>query len=289
MNSKFAISTTFLGDNLPLSEVLPACINLGFKSIELGSNHKYESDIGFVKQYKVNYLVHNYFPTPKNSFVVNIASLDDDIRKKSVSHIKGSILYCEEIGAEIYTFHPGFVGDPSTPVEHARSYDFNWNQESILRVDKNKSADNMYVSLDEICKFCQGKNVKIAIETEGSYSNAARLHMQAPIEYENFFKNYSKNDIQINLNIGHLYLSSRFNKFSIDDFLTQIHERVIALELSHNNGLEDEHLPLVEDAWYWPIIFDDRFNSSYKILEFRNVSENMVKKSINLLNKYEKR
>ena len=44
------------------------------------------------------------------------------------------------------------------------------------------------------------------------------------------------------------------------------------MELSHNDGLQDQHLPLKKDGWYWDIINDSRFNDTIKILEFRNVS-----------------
>jgi len=289
MNPKYALSTTFLGDNLPLSEVLPRCVDLGFNSIELGSNHLHELDLSFVKQYKVDYLVHNYFPTPRIPFVVNIASFDEEIRRKSINHVKSSILYCQEINAKIYTFHPGFIGDPSMQRSNIKSYDFSWDKRKIQKTEQQMGTDNMFRSLDEICEFSKKINISIAIETEGSYVNASHLLMQTPDEYEIFLKQFNKNDIKLNLNIGHLYLSSRFNKFSISDFLNLVADRVIALELSHNNGIEDEHLPLVDGAWYWPIISDDRFKSAYKILEFRHATTEMVRKSLELLIKHEKK
>ena len=54
------------------------------------------------------------------------------------------------------------------------------------------------------------------------------------------------------------------------------------MELSHNNGIEDEHLPLKDDGWYWDLIFDKRFNNSFKILEFRNTHIDDIKKTIQL-------
>ena len=45
------------------------------------------------------------------------------------------------------------------------------------------------------------------------------------------------------------------------------------MELSHNNGKEDQHLPLKKGKWYWKIINDPYFSNVYKILEFRNLSE----------------
>ena len=38
-------------------------------------------------------LIHNYFPVPQTPLVINIASLNSEIRKKSIDQIKKSIDY----------------------------------------------------------------------------------------------------------------------------------------------------------------------------------------------------
>ena len=38
------------------------------------------------------------------------------------------------------------------------------------------------------------------------------------------------------------------------------------MELSHNDGIEDDHLPLQEIGWYWEVINDNRFNHVIKFL-----------------------
>ena len=42
------------------------------------------------------------------------------------------------------------------------------------------------------------------------------------------------------------------------------------MELSHNDGIEDQHLSLKSDNWYWKLILDLRFKNINKIFEFRN-------------------
>ena len=70
-------------------------------------------------------------------------------------------------------------------------------------------------------------------------------------------------------------------KFSKHNFVELVKKYVVALELSDNNGLEDEHLPLKKNKWYWEIIDDPYFNKTYKILEFRNTNIQKVKKVVN--------
>ena len=141
---------------------------------------------------------------------------------------------------------------------------------------------NMYLALDEVVKFAQSRKTSIAIETEGSLYKKNHLLMQRPDEYEEFISKYNPTDICMNLNIGHLNLAAEAFKFERQDFVDLIEDYIVAMELSHNNGKEDQHLPLEKDSWYWDIILDKRFKSAYKILEFRNTSINRVKQNVKL-------
>ena len=88
-------------------------------------------------------------------------------------------------------------------------------------------------------------------------------------EYEKLFKIFSKNELKLNLNLGHLFLEYS-NKKDINKFLNIVKKRVVALEISHNDGKLDQHLPILNKAWYWNIINDKYFANCFKILEFRN-------------------
>ena len=109
--------------------------------------------------------------------------------------------------------------------------------------------------------------------------------MQYPSEYRSFMKKYNKNEIGINLNIGHLNLASKAFSFSKYEFVDLIWDYIVAMELSHNEGIEDDHLPLIEGAWYWGVINDRRFYGIPKILEFRNTEINKILKNIKLIEK----
>ena len=107
------VSTTFAKDDSKISDILLMCKRENISNIELGSNHVYEKNFKkIIKQYDFHFIVHNYFPIPKKSFVVNIASLDVHIRNLSLKHLKRAIIFCRETNSKLYTFHPGFVGDP---------------------------------------------------------------------------------------------------------------------------------------------------------------------------------
>ena len=117
----------------------------------------------------------------------------------------------------------------------------------------------MYQALDEVIEYATSKTVKIAIETEGSLKKKDHLLMQNPKEYEEFIDRYNPVDIGINLNIGHLNLSANAFDFDRIAFVDLVQDHIVAMELSHNDGLEDQHQPLQSGEWYWEIIHDSRF------------------------------
>lgn len=276
------VSTTFLNDNLRLKDSLSLLEKMGISAVEIGSNHCYEPDYSYVSDYSFEYLVHNYFPVPKESFVVNIASLDENIHQRSIKHIKDSIDFCYKINAGLYTFHPGFLTDPKGSNPSNQNYDFQWENEFLKKANYEMAWERMVVAFQEIIHYAREIQVTIAFETEGSFHKKDHLMMQQPMEYERFLKLFSSDAIGINLNIGHLILAANAFGFSYQSFVDMIADYVVAMELSHNNGVEDQHLPLQSDGWYWPLILDKRFGEVKKILEFRNTNTLKIKETLQL-------
>ena len=133
MNNNIFVSTTFLSDVKPLVDALSQLRDAGINSVEIGSNHCYEENYNYLGEFPSIYLIHNYFPIPNNSFVLNISSIDESIRERSIRHIKTAIDFCSEIGGKLYTFHPGFVSDPKGPNISKHNYDFQWDDKQSLK------------------------------------------------------------------------------------------------------------------------------------------------------------
>ena len=109
--------------------------------------------------------------------------------------------------------------------------------------------------------------------------------MQRPEEYAGLFREFSPQDLKINLNVAHLGLAAKAFTFSIPAFLEIVQPYVVAMELSHNHGKKDDHLPLEAQGWYWDVIRDPRFCHVYKIIEARNTSVEKIKETVDLLEK----
>ena len=281
------VSTAYAKDNSKISDILLMCKKANISNIELGSNHVYEKNfIKIVNQYDFSFLVHNYFPIPKKSFVVNIASSNEHIRNLSIKHIKKAILFCKETNSKLYTFHPGFVGDPLKASKSKKNYDFIWKQNGVRKSYK-LAFNYMLNSLKTIVNFAKKNHVRVALETEGSSKKKDNFGlMQKPEEYRKLFEYFTPKDLGINLNVGHLNLASKAFEFSKVKFVDDIEDYIVAIELSHNNGIEDEHLPIKKKAWYWPILERNKFVNIPKILEYRNCNIDKIKKSIEMLKKH---
>ena len=267
----FYVSTTFIKDGLSVNIAIRKLLKHNIKNIELGSNHCFEKKYSFLKKNNINYCVHNYFPIPKETFVVNIASQKKVIRYKSLKHIKKAIKFSKNIDAKLYTFHPGFVTDPEGSNISKKIMIF-YGIKKLEISNYSKSWHLMIKSIKEIIKFAKKQGVKIAIESEGSVRSKKHLLMQRPVEFRKFYKIFNKKDIGINLNIGHLNLAANAFKFNKTRFIKNIKSKIIAMELSHNFGVKDDHLPLKKNSWYWSIIKDKKYDDIPKILEFRNTS-----------------
>ncbi len=274
------ISTTFQKNGNSVYKAIKLLNKNNIFNIEIGSNHKYEKNLNNFSKFtkKNNFLLHNYFPVPKKGFVINIASYNAEIRQKSIKQIYSSIDFAKKYNCKIYTFHPGFIGDPKENLDNKkRNYDFIWDNSQ--KKNYNKSWINFVKSLKKIVKYAKKKKIKICLESEGSIDKKNLLLLQRPNEFNRLFKIFKKGDFFINLNFGHLNLASKAFGFDREKFIYKYSKYIYAFELSHNYRKKDDHLPLKQKGWYWKIIRDKKFSKIFKILEYRNCDIKQIKQN----------
>lgn len=63
-------------------------------------------------KYGLNFLVHNYFPPPAKHFILNLASLDEEIWHNTVQFMKNAIDTACLLGSPVYGMHAGFYINP---------------------------------------------------------------------------------------------------------------------------------------------------------------------------------
>ncbi|MFH0779318.1 MAG: sugar phosphate isomerase/epimerase family protein [Parcubacteria group bacterium] len=278
-------SSCFAGKNI--DEIIASSVEAGVHNIELSNGEKEIPNVlnrllKFKRKHKLNFLVHNYFPPPAYAFVLNLASQDKIILRKSVEHCKRAIVLASRIECPVYSVHAGFRTNPA-PSELGKKIDIN----GIAPYDIAYST--MVDSLKKLCAFAHKFKVKIAVENhEISKANLINgknelLLMCAADEFMRLFSDVSSPDLQILVDLGHLNVSATTLGFDKFEFIEKLKNRIALFHASHNNGQKDEHKPVTEKSWFWPII--RKFKNIDCVVESHNLDVKSIERINSLFSK----
>lgn len=265
-----------------IHETIDILYKNGFKDIELSGGTSYydeiENDIIKLKtRYNLNYLCHNYFPPPKEPFVLNLASLNDDIYQKTLSHLEIAIKLARKLNAVKFGFHAGFLLD----------FDVN---ELGGKVHYNKLFDPHRC----ICRFCEGfnrlkdfaGNLELYIENNViSYTNLKTFDGVNPFmmtDYKGYQELKKLIDFKLLLDIAHLEVSSNSLGLNFEDELYKMMNVSDYLHLSGNDGLSDQNRHLVDQSALYKGLKRYKLKGKIVTLEVRGTEEH-IKNSYNLL------
>ncbi len=224
---------------------------LGFKNIELTGGtifyNNFESDlISLQKEYKLDYLIHNYFPPPKKDFVINIASRKFDIKKRTIALVKEALRFARKFGKNLYTMHPGFI---SELLPELKDKFFIKDGRTInLKEDFYKAVESLSEEVIPI-------NFRIGVENLGlKTANDKFSFLCGSDDVEQFLIYFRNNErVGLLLDLGHLNVASQILRFDRDLFLDRIVDnygkKIFAFHLSENNGHIDSHRVLPVDSW----------------------------------------
>jgi len=253
----------------------------GFSHIELSGGTKYydgyEDDLlALQDKYDLSYLVHNYFPPPKEDFILNLASLNDDIYEKTLRHFERTIYLSKKLGLTKFGMHAGFF------------IDFSMNE-----VGKDISLTVLNNRDKAIKRFCGGYNylkkkagdVELYIENNVfSQSNARKFQNKNPFmltDHDGYveLKNYI--DFKLLLDAAHLRVSAHSLGLN---FAEQLHEMIQVsdyVHLSDNDGLHDQNRCFREQSDLLNVLKDYDFHNKTVTTEvYGNVSDIKLSQSI---------
>ena len=194
----------------------------GFKNIELSGGTKYyenfEEDLLELKyKYNLSYRCHNYFPPPIIPFVLNLASLDDEIFKNSYRHVQMALALSKKLGANQFGFHAGFFVDIK-----------------LNEIGKKLSIDKLFDLEKATNRFCQAyreiekstKNVSLYLENNVfSKTNAITYKNKNPFMMTNYNEYKTlKNKIDFNLllDVAHLKVSTNTLNLNFEEECTKM-------------------------------------------------------------------
>jgi sugar phosphate isomerase/epimerase len=225
------VSTSCLKDCRDLSRVLDLYSGAGIRNVELGSCHGYIEGVQeMLERYdSTNFILHNYFPPARESFIMNLASQDKRIRSQSLNVCRNAICLCGRLGAPLYSFHPGFR------VEGTLDKDFGL---SNAVVPYEKAFKTFTRSLEEILSYARAYRVRVAVENL-EHKNDAYM-MTRPEEFSRLSETFP--EVEVLLDLGHLKIASHRLCFGIEDFIFGMRCKIAGIHLHENDGLSDRHL-----------------------------------------------
>ena len=230
--------------------------------------------------------VHNYFPPPEEPFILNLASLDQEVRDQSLDHCRRAIDLSARLGAGFFSAHAGFTYDlpPSClgrPVIQA---------ELPMRLfnDPDRCREVMAQSARTLARYGAGQGVRFLIENNVSAAAVGRtgprlflgltaqdlLQLVEEVAHPNF---------GLLVDVGHLNVSAQALDFNRHEFIDLVGPCISAWHLSRNDGLTDRHEPLRGDEWFLPRLKEVK--ALGLTLEFSQAGMESISASIDIVGK----
>ncbi len=230
-----------------IEQAIDTLVSHGITNIELSGGTEYNKDIlSRLKSMKsdlgLNFIVHNYFPPPKDHFVLNMASLNDDVYSKSIEHYKRAIELSAELGADSYGMHAGFFINITTDQLGKRI------RKSEL-FNKQEATERFCEGFNELKAFSEEvslylENNVFSFENSQEYSESVPLMMTC---YEEYRELRGMIDFKLLLDVAHLKVSAHTLGLDFEYELAQMSKYSDYWHLSDNNQLADENNSLEND------------------------------------------
>jgi sugar phosphate isomerase/epimerase len=236
----------------------------GFLNIELSGGTVYypslEEDLLRLKQkYGLNYLLHNYFPPPPEDFILNLASLDDDIYRMTITHYLKALDLSRKLGASKFGLHAGYL--------------INVHASEVGKKIMFSVLNDRTMALERFCEgFLRLKseavNVELYVENNVlSATNARTYYGQRPfmlLDYEGYLELQRHVEINVLLDVAHLRVTATSLGLNFEDQLGCMLPLTDYVHLSDNDGAHDQNLCFSRDSALLKIL--KRYNLCSKTL-----------------------
>jgi sugar phosphate isomerase/epimerase len=206
------------------------------------------------------YLVHNYFPAPRDPFVLNIAAAERDDRDRSIAFVKRAVEICERLGVPFYSLHAGFavslapgdLGRPDLQAELVRD----------RSIDRDGALERMRTTMEELSDHAAAHGVRLLLENnvcsplQVGNGVAQPLLMADPAEAASFLSSLGRGNVGLLLDVAHARVAGAALGFDPMRFFDDCADWIGALHLSDNDGLIDNNRPFTEGSWFFARLRD---------------------------------
>lgn len=275
------VSTIAFKDNIQdyLLEFSDSKYGIEFSSGGLDHNF---NNFKLFESFEGEKIIHNYFPGYKKApFVLNIASLNNVIKNKSLTHCLRNINKTNKFSTEnFFAVHAGFkldldVSDLGNPINNIK----------ITNIDLYNQS--FYDSIDRLLDYGVRNHVNILIENNvlikenynGKHIPFYCVDSQNIIE---LFEKYSSYDnLGLLLDTAHLKVSCKTLGLKLENEFSSVRKYIKAIHHSDNDGNYDTNSELKDDYWFLDYIND--FKNVPNVIEVKRISINKIYEQFKLL------
>ncbi|RZV59989.1 MAG: GNAT family N-acetyltransferase, partial [Flavobacteriaceae bacterium] len=238
-------------------------------TIEFSSSFPFSEDmIDFFTETDIKRLAHNYFPAPKEPFVINLASINNTIRQRSIDHCIQGLHLTKKCGAPYFTAHAGFCIDPD-PHQLGRQLDVN------VVIDRDLNWKYFLDSVQIILAEAEGLDLSFLIENNVTTKFNLRddgqevLFCSRAEEMIKLVNEISSDRFGLLLDTAHLKVSAQALNFNMHEAVDLIKPYVKYVHHSDNDGERDTNDSISTNYWFLSkmIYFEDCIH----ILEVKNI------------------
>lgn len=228
-----------------LTESLSHLYLQGHKSIELSGgcqfNATWKSDMRQLEFFHdLSLRLHNYFPTPKVPFVLNLASKSNETVDMSFDLIERALQASAEIGADVYSIHAGFCTE-LTENDLGKV-------ESEATLEREGCIDRFLNNAHRAQNIAKTYGIKLYIENNViSYPNFVKFGHKNPFLFcksEEINCDLLGNGFDLLLDVAHLKVSTRTLGLNFEKELKNLALQTDYFHVSDNNTLEDQNLAI---------------------------------------------
>lgn len=246
------VSTAGFG-SADLDDLCKGLLSAGVSNIELSSGQYYEdieSRLERLKSLGAHLQLHNYFPVPAKSFVLNFASSNKDTIKKSIALAERAIELSLLVGSRRVSFHAGFLLELQPCHLGAKR----WHGATLI--ERDRGIDAFKQAIEKVHARCVEVGVELLIENNVTVSEAIQVFGANPFlmaddeEILNIFRDLPTG-CKLLLDVAHLNVSSRSLSFDRYAAVRELKGLVGGLHLSENDGVSDTNDRIHGDAWFF--------------------------------------
>lgn len=225
-----------------IKESVMTLADAGFRNIELSGGTKYypayETELlELQEEYDLNYLVHNYFPPPPNPFVLNLASLNDQIYDQSIEHCNLAIELSKRLGGTKYGVHAGFLIDIRlNDIGKSIAYESLFDRKTALARFKNAWDILLQAAAGELALYIENNVI--------SSTNAKTYNGNNPFlftDYDGYLELSSLMQFRPLLDLAHLKVSANSLGMDYNHQVDELTPLTDYIHVSNNDGLHDQH------------------------------------------------